>query len=50
MPGADVCLPASPPPRSPYRYGHIGSVTLSPEGEPEVEKWYTMGRAAWELA
>lgn len=35
---------------NPYRYGHIVEVKVKPDGTSSVNKWYTMGRAAWELA
>ncbi len=36
--------------RSPYRYGHIVETRIDKDGTPAVEKWYTIGRAAWEMA
>ncbi|EFN54711.1 hypothetical protein CHLNCDRAFT_135377 [Chlorella variabilis] len=35
---------------NPYRYGHIVENTIKMDGSVTVEKYYTMGRAAWELA
>lgn len=42
-----ACPPAC---RSPYRYGHIVETQIQKDGTPVVEKWYTIGRAAWEMA
>ncbi|KAL4447900.1 hypothetical protein ABPG75_005119 [Micractinium tetrahymenae] len=35
---------------NPYKYGHIVEARIQKDGTPAVEKWYTIGRAAWELA
>ena len=43
-------LPALPSHFSPYRYGHITETSVNPDGSADVQKWYTLGRAAWELS
>lgn len=35
---------------NPYRYGHIVETRITPTGSVKVEKWYTLGRAAFEMA
>lgn len=34
---------------NPYRYGHITEVSVDAQGAAHATKWYTMGRAGWEL-
>ena len=34
----------------PYRYGHVTEVSVQEDGSSKATKWYTMGRAAVELA
>lgn len=50
---SSVLWPLLPLSRSPYRYGHIVSTTIVLQGagyKVVPEKWYSLGRAAWELA
>ena len=47
---SNLSLPALPSHFSPYRYGHITETSVNPDGSADVQKRYTLGRAAWELS
>ena len=46
---ADVTVESVKAAFNPYRYGHITEVSIDIDGNANPVKWYTLGRAAFEM-